>query len=89
MPRSVFVLDTSVLCCWLNVPGKETAGPLDDRWDHNRINELIQRGTAAAATFVLPLTSLIETGNHIAQSSGNRYDLSTKLGELQIGRAHV
>lgn len=28
--RKVLVLDTSVLCCWLKVPGRETAGPLED-----------------------------------------------------------
>ena len=34
MSKRVLILDTSVLCCWLQVPGKEEAGPVNDRWDH-------------------------------------------------------
>ena len=33
-------------------------------------------------TFVLPLASIIETGNHIAQSSNLRYETALKLAEL-------
>ena len=80
MPRKVLILDTSVLCCWLRVPGKETAGPENDRWDHNRINELLTLESETGSTFVLPIASLIETGNHIAQCNGNRYNLATSLG---------
>ncbi len=31
--------------------------------------------------FVLPIATLIETGNHIAQASALRFDLATKLGK--------
>lgn len=31
MRKRVLILDTSVLCCWLQVPGKETAGPANHR----------------------------------------------------------
>lgn len=79
MPRRVLVLDTSVLCCWLRVPGKQTAGPADDRWDHARIDALLKKEIELDSTFVLPIASLIETGNHIANCDGNRFALATEL----------
>jgi len=79
MPKKVLVLDTSILCCWLRVPGKDTAGPTDDLWDHDRINGLLATEKDAGSTFVLPIASLIETGNHISQSKGNCYQLAKKL----------
>lgn len=30
--NKIVVIDTSILCAWLDVPGKETCGPDDDRW---------------------------------------------------------
>jgi hypothetical protein len=79
MSKKILVLDTSILCCWLRVPGKDTAGANHDRWDFNRINHLLIAERAEGSTFVLPIASLIETGNHIAQCHGNRYELATAL----------
>lgn len=79
MSRRVLILDTSVLCCWLKIPGKETAGPVTDRWNHERINQLLVDEHQAGSTFVLPLAALIETGNHIAQCSGDRFNLALAL----------
>ena len=79
MARKILILDTSILCCWLRVPGKDTAGSAHDLWDHNRIEKLLTFEEAQGSTFVLPIASLIETGNHIAQCNGNRFDLATSL----------
>jgi hypothetical protein len=79
--RKVLILDTSVLCCWLRVPGKETAGPNNDLWTHDRIDALINVENAAGSTFVLPIASLIETGNHIAQARGQRYECACELAD--------
>lgn len=79
MSKKILVLDTSILCCWLRVPDKDTAGPNDNRWDFNRIDQLLVSERAQGSTFVLPIASLIETGNHIAQCKGNRYHLATTL----------
>jgi hypothetical protein len=81
MGRKVLILDTSVLCCWLRVTGKDTAGPVDDRWNHDRIDNLLKDELASGSTFVLPLASLIETGNHIAQCDGDRHSLATSLSK--------
>ncbi len=79
MPKKVLVLDTSILCCWLRIPGKDSAGANHDRWDFNRIDELLTSERAVGSFFVLPIASLIETGNHIAQCNGDRYKLATTL----------
>ena len=55
MVKHVLILDTSVLCCWLRVPGKSTAGPQNNRWDHARIDAEIQQKTRQGGTLVLPL----------------------------------
>lgn len=79
MSKRVLILDTSVLCCWLQVPGKEEAGPINDRWDHDRINLLLERERAQNSTFVLPIATLIETGNHIAQAPSRRFERASSL----------
>ncbi len=89
MPGRVLIFDTSILCCLLKVPGKDTAGPIDDRWDHDRVQQLITTATAAASTFVLPLASIIETGNHVSQVSGNRFSLATALAKLIADAANA
>ena len=75
----VLILDTSVLCCWLRVPGKEETGPVDDRWDHARIDALLQKERELNSTFVLPVATLIETGNHIAQAASLRFERAQDL----------
>ncbi len=79
MPKRVLIFDTSLLCCLLAVPGKETAGPDNDRWDQKRITALVEAETKKASTFVLPLATLIETGNHIAQAGHSRFERATEL----------
>lgn len=81
MRRRVLILDTTVLCCWLRVPGKEEAGPTHDRWDHARIEKLLNEERQKGSTFVLPLATLIETGNHIAQTVRDRFALATVLAD--------
>lgn len=82
MSSLIYIFDTSVLCCWLDVPGKETCGPRTDPWDKNRMETLVQKGLKENAIFVLPLASIIETGNHIAQSGGDRRTVALALAEL-------
>lgn len=79
MSRRVLILDTSVLCCWLQVPGKDQAGTQEDRWTHARIEAVLCEEQKQGSTFVLPVATLIETGNHIAQVAGDRFGLATQL----------
>jgi hypothetical protein len=64
--RKVLLIDTSLLCVWLKVPGKETAG--NNEWNFERVNQKIEEEIGKGTTLVLPLAAVIETGNHIAQA---------------------
>ena len=57
---SVCIIDTSVFLNLLNVPGKNQ----DKESVVNSFTEYTQLG----ATFILPMATIIETGNHIAQN---------------------
>ena len=70
--KKVLVIDTSILCVWLGIPGFETCGPQDDRWDKKRVDSTINHETANKSLFVLPLATIIETGNHIAKAPHSR-----------------
>ena len=39
--RKILVIDTSILCVMLNVPGKETCGSQGDFWDKQRVDRII------------------------------------------------
>jgi len=78
----VVVFDTSVLCVWLNVAGKETCGTADDRWDRGRVDTLIADETMNKSIFVLPLATIVETGNHIAHARDRRHDTARGLMTL-------
>ncbi|MDM3974746.1 hypothetical protein QRB36_11260 [Mycobacterium marseillense] len=61
----VLFIDTSVLCNLLRVPGR------CDRADE--MQDLFYEHVENNVKFVLPITSIIETGNFIQQCSGDRY----------------
>lgn len=82
MRSRIVVVDTSILCCLLEIPGKETAGSDEDRWDHFRATTKFQEEENLGSIFVLPIATLIETGNHIANSNGDRYNLARSLVAL-------
>jgi hypothetical protein len=35
--RKVLILDTSILCVWLDVPGMAECGPDGDKWERTRV----------------------------------------------------
>ena len=82
MTNRVLVLDTSVLCCLLQVPGKDTAGSISDRWDYERVSELLESELEVGSLLVLPLASIIETGNHVSQASKNRSAVATEFAKI-------
>lgn len=87
MHKKVLIFDTSVLCCWLRVAGKDTAGTGADKWDFDRIDALIKDERVLGSTFVLPIASLIETGNHVAQSPSLRYEKAIELAAHLVDAA--
>jgi hypothetical protein len=80
--RRVVVFDTSVLCVWLKVHGKETCGPEEDFWDRERVQALVTEETRQRSIFVMPLATIIETGNHIAHSGKRRFETAAALMDL-------
>lgn len=80
--NKIIVIDTSIMCCWLNIPGKETCGPQEEQWDHQKVIDKIQIENTRKTTFVLPLATIIETGNHIAQASNNRFNIACEFAQI-------
>ena len=68
MRKKILIIDTSILCVWLDVPGMNECGSKDDLWDKTRIKKTLDTEEKKGAFFVLPHAVIIETGNHIAQS---------------------
>lgn len=60
----------------------DDCGPTHDKWDKARVAAKIQEEEHANTTFVLPLVSIIETGNHIAQAKHSRRERGQSLAEL-------
>ena len=81
--KKVLIIDTSILCVWLDIPGMDTCGPDSNRWDKERVNNKILEESDAKTTFVLPMATLIETGNHIAQAPGDRWGCANALAEIE------
>lgn len=73
MSNKIWIIDTSVLCELLPVPGKSSV--------ENRKQVLtdFKSRIENKDQFLMPYTVLIEVGNHIGQSDGNRYQLATKF----------
>jgi hypothetical protein len=57
---SVCIIDTSIFLNLLNVPGKNQ--------DREKVAEDFTEYTQSGVTFILPMATIIETGNHIAQN---------------------
>ncbi len=85
--RKVLIIDTSILCVWLQVPGKTTCGSGSSQWNKNRVDQLLQIEIQAGTTLVLPLATILETGNHIAQASSSRYETAQALAKLMAEAA--
>lgn len=85
--RKVLILDTSVLCVLLKVSGKETCGPSKDLITYDKVSEKIEKEKSEGTTFILPLASIIETGNHIAHSSGDRKRVGEDFAKIIIDSA--
>lgn len=80
--NTVLIIDTCILCIYLKVPKMDTCGPSDDKWDYARVKEKIDREIAENSTLVLPMATLIESGNHIAQAPCNRFEVANALADI-------
>jgi hypothetical protein len=76
--KKLAVVDSSILCVWLRVPGKETCG----QWEHDAVDSLIKKMVCDGTGLVLPFPSLIEVGNHIANAASGRYETAQKFSQF-------
>lgn len=80
--KSVLIIDTSILCVWLRIPGFDSCGPDHQRWDFAKIEDEIASAVEMRFTLVLPLATIIETGNHIAHAPELRRERALDLADL-------
>lgn len=65
----------------------DTAGPDHDRWNKARVDLKISTEITAHSTLVLPLATIIETGNHIAQAPSLRFERANDLAKVMADAA--
>lgn len=86
--KKVLIIDTSILCVWLKVPGKETCGTKGQPITFEMVNAKIEAEKKSGTTFVLPIASIIETGNHIAHvKKGDKKVLGDSFAQILIDAA--
>jgi len=88
MPKHVLILDTSILCVWLQIPGLETCGSGASCIDFAKVDAEIRSAVDLKYTLVLPLATIIETGNHIAHAPQWRRERATQLAALMVDAAN-
>jgi hypothetical protein len=71
---AIIFIDTGVLCNLLEVPSRCQ--------DHGEVVQRFEEFVSEGCQFVLPLTSLIETGNHISHAGGNRRAAAERYARL-------
>jgi hypothetical protein len=81
MTRKILILDSSILCVLLDIPGKnDCTGSI--KWTHKlEATEIAQR-EKDGWYFVLPIACVIEAGNHITHCNGDRFQLATQLVKM-------
>lgn len=82
--KKVLIIDTSILCVWLQVEGMDSCGPDNDRWTYVRVHQKITEEQEKGTTFILPVATIIETGNHIAHAKGDRFGMAGRLTDKII-----
>lgn len=55
---TVWFVDTSILCNMIPVPGKDQ--------DRDKVTAVLKEKQVARDTLILPVTAIVETGNHIS-----------------------
>lgn len=80
--KKVLIIDTSILCVWLQVPGMDVCGPDNDRWDRDKVQQKITEEMKKGSVFVLPIATIIETGNHISRADHSRKERAEALSDI-------
>lgn len=71
MVRVVDLVDTSVFAAFIQVPGRDAK--------HDEVRAEFERRVSEGVTFILPVSTIIETGNMIANGSGDRHSAAKRF----------
>lgn len=82
MPQKIIIIDTSILCVYLRIPFMETCGKAPNVYTYEDVKTEIEMETQADSQLVLPLATIVETGNHIAQLTNNRRPYAEALATI-------
>jgi hypothetical protein len=82
----IMIIDTNIMCVWLKVPGKTNAGT-GNMWNYENVSAHIEEEIRKGTKLCLPMTSVIETGNHIAHATGNKAPSADELKNMIIKSA--
>ncbi|MBR4647496.1 MAG: hypothetical protein IKO75_10330 [Bacteroidales bacterium] len=82
----ILIIDTSIMCVWLKVPGKETTGK-NNEYTYDIVARHIEEERGRGTKLVLPIATIIETGNHIAHANGNKEHSIEELSSMIISSA--
>jgi hypothetical protein len=69
--HKVLIIDTSIMCVWLNIPGMNIAGKNNEH-TYEIVSKYIDKEKVKGTKLVIPIAVIIETGNHIAHIKGNK-----------------
>ncbi len=78
MKHKILILDTSVLCVYLRIPGKDVCTGQIHLTHEVAVDEIATK-ERNGWKFVLPVACVIEAGNHIAQCAGDRFTIAGNL----------
>lgn len=79
----VLIIDTSIMCVWLKVPGMETAGKNNEH-TYDIVAKHIEEEKRLGTKLVLPIATIIETGNHIAHANGGKMSAANMLSDTIV-----
>lgn len=76
---SICIIDTSIFCNFLKVPNKSQ--------QHAEVGEMFKLYVQNDYTFLLPMATIYETGNHIAQNGDGR--IRRSIAELFVKQVQL
>lgn len=60
----------------------DVCGPNNDKWTKDRVQQKIDEEMGQGAFFVLPIATIIETGNHISKATHGRKERAEALSDI-------
>ncbi len=65
----------------------ETCGAGSNQWDKESVTRKLENEISQKTVLVLPLATILETGNHITQARSQQYALAQELAKIMMAAA--